>query len=574
MQVKLKYCVNFPYDDNLIIARGLIPDKIKNPSINDLQSPKSLDNIILAGQKTKENLGEKAAIIVDSDYDGYASSAILINYFKLIKPDWKLDFFIHENKGHGISDLVESVNFNNYKIVFIPDAGSNDDVYFSMFKDTIFIVLDHHMRDIAENFPDNMILVNSQLSANYLNKSISGAGVTWQFTRYLDELFNVKYSESFIDLAATSIISDLMDISTPENMYIVKEGIKNINNIFLRCLIDAASFKIGSDITPISIAFYVAPMVNAMCRVGSLPEKQRMFLAMTDPHLQVECKKRGVEKGTMIDVVTESLRECTNAKNRQKRLQEQMADLCNIQIIENDLLKNKILIIILDERFDKIPSELNGVTAGKLVEETGHPTLIGRLSNEGVIKGSIRGSTNLDMPGLKTFLQRSGFFTYLAGHENAAGFELPYKKMNDFIKWANNNLSYLDLDEKLWEVDFSIHGDDLSSLEEKIYAMDSLKDSWGVGFPEALFSIHKIPVNRYEVSVIGKNCDTVKIEKNGISFMFFKCDQEKIKKLTEQPSFLLNIVGTANINKYYNKTTPQIFVKDFEVENYKKITDF
>jgi hypothetical protein len=64
---------------------------------------------------------------------------------------------------------------------------------------------------------------------------------------------------------------------------------------------------------------------------------------------------------------------------------------------------------------------------------------------------------------------------------------------------------------------------------------------------------------------MGKNADTVKITNNGISYMLFKLPQEKIKELTQYARAKLNIVGTANLNVYYGRTTPQIFVTDYEI---------
>lgn len=96
-----------------------------------------------------------------------------------------------------------------------------------------------------------------------------------------------------------------------------------------------------------------------------------------------------------------------------------MAELCAQQILENDLTNNKIITIILDENFDSMPSEMNGLTATKIANDYGHPTLIGRIGHDGCLRGSIRGLSTIDMPPFKDFLQSSGMFTMLEGHQLA-----------------------------------------------------------------------------------------------------------------------------------------------------------
>ena len=71
-----------------------------------------------------------ALVIIDSDCDGFTSSALLINYLYDLFPAWvenHLTWFMHEGKQHGLSDLsLEPESVGNYKLILIPDASSND----------------------------------------------------------------------------------------------------------------------------------------------------------------------------------------------------------------------------------------------------------------------------------------------------------------------------------------------------------------------------------------------------------------------------------------------------------------
>ena len=566
MDIKLKYQIKEPFDKGLIQARGIENslDFINPKSIN-LQSPLALDNIEDAIIKINAMKNEKTLLIVDSDCDGYCSAAILWQYLGRIYPEWIIDIALHEAKQHGLEDIVEKYDLADYKLVLIPDAGSNDDVYFNDYPQVNFVVLDHHLRTLTAPVPNNVILVNNQMSFEYGNKSLSGAGVVWQLCRAMDQHYGKDFANDYIDLTAVAIIGDVMDTTTLENRYIINKGLDSIQNEFLRILINNASFQLkGGTLTPMNIAFYIVPNINAMCRMGTSEEKERMWWAFIDPSHQVESHKRGVAKGTLVDVTIESMRECTNVKARQKREQEKMAALCDKIIIENDLLQNKILIIELDETFDKIPTELNGLTATKIANETGHPTLIGRVNKKGHLKGSIRGLQTINMPPLKEFLEASGMFNYIQGHSNAAGFNLPISKLDMFHRWANSQLAEIDLNSKTWHVDFIFNAYD-EELKYAIQSMDKLKNFWGQGFPEALIAVNDIIFSRADVQVMGKEANTVKVTSEGISYMFFKRSEEEVKHLISFSKAKLNIVGTANVNVYFNKITPQIFVNDYMI---------
>ena len=198
-----------------------------------------------------------------------------------------------------------------------------------------------------------------------------------------------------------------------ENRYIVKKGLENIKNDFFKILIDKQSFSMKKEITPISVAFYIVPMVNAMIRVGTMEEKKRLFEAYLDANKMVPSNKRGA-KGTLELLGVESARECTNAKNRQNKIKEAAVDNLEIKIHKYDLLENKILFIRLDED-DNFPRELNGLVAMQLSAKFKKPTIVARLNDENYVKGSARGLNESALESFKDFLDSTNLFEYTAG---------------------------------------------------------------------------------------------------------------------------------------------------------------
>lgn len=132
---------------------------------------------------------------------------------------------------------------------------------------------------------------------------------------------------------------------------------------------------------------------------------------------------------------------------------------------------------------------------------------------------------------------------------------------------GNDELKDVDMNAKMWQVDFQMQAND-ENLPELIENMDRLKTLWGQGFSEALINITNLIVPRQDISVIGKNVDTVKIKHNNIVYMFFRRNQEEITKLLQYGTAMFNIVGTANLNVFNGVITPQIFVSDYEIKDY------
>lgn len=129
-------------------------------------------------------------IVVDSDCDGFTSAAIIYQYTIRLNCHCKIDYWLHEGKQHGLQDHIDRLmeENNEYDLIILPDSSSNDATYHDML-DEIHIpclILDHHETDVK--LSDNAVVVNNQLSPEYINKSLTGAGVVYQFCRYIDSI--------------------------------------------------------------------------------------------------------------------------------------------------------------------------------------------------------------------------------------------------------------------------------------------------------------------------------------------------------------------------------------------------
>ena len=558
------------YLTNLLHARGVVNvEDFLQPVSSYLLNPIALDNIAQGAQWLEETLNKensKILIIVDCDVDGFTSGAIIWNYIHAIAPRQELTFMLHEHKQHGLEDHCQEILDSeiDYDLIILPDSSSNDYKYHELLGEHGMrcLVLDHHEVD-EKIFSKYACIINNQLSEQYLNKDLTGAGVAWQFCRYYESLGTTskKVADSLIDLAALGICGDMGSVLSMENRYIMSEGFANINNYFFESAVEKQSYSMGGIVNATTVAFYIVPMMNAMIRVGSMEEKQRLFMALIDGHYQVPCNKRGA-KGTTEEVAIESLRECTNAKAKQGRITDQMVEKLEQKIFKYDLLENKILFVRLDDD-DDFPSEINGLIAMKLAAKFKRPTIVTRLGPDGFDKGSIRNISDCELADLKAFLNDSGYFEYVQGHANAAGCCINDAQLRAFHEYANNALANINFSEGVYDVNFArtMYDKDLSTL---IFELGSQPEVWGQGNPEPLIYVSDIYIDKSDIQIMGAKRDTIKIEKNGVAFMKFRA-LDMIDELNRCNQIKLNVVGKANLNNWMGNITPQIFIENYEI---------
>ena len=570
------------YVENLLKARGVSDlDAYFNPNVKYLQSPSAFKNMLLAaglyGRVVNSN--GRILIVVDSDCDGYTSAAIIYQYTKRMNPNCQVDYWLHEGKQHGLQDHIDRIldEEHQYDLIILPDSSSNDATYHNMLEEVNIpcLILDHHETDVK--LSDNAVVVNNQLSPNYINKDLTGAGVVYQFCRFIDSIHGRNWADDYMDLAAWGIVGDMGSMLSLENRYIVYTGldINHIKNDFLKCLLNKQGYSITGinfptweqivdKTNPISIAFYIVPMINAMIRVGTMEEKERLFIAFIDGGRMVPCNKRGA-KGTMERADIESARECTNAKNAQNRTKEKVVDMLEARIFKYDLLENKILLIELEED-DDFPVELNGLVATQLANKFKIPTLVGRRNSENKLRGSIRGLNDSELKDFKKFLTDSGLFDFVQGHANAAGYAIDGDKIDSLLNYANNALAAVNFGENVHDVNFSRVGSD-SDLTALITEIGSYSGIWGQNTGEPLVHVSHIKVDPSNVRIMGANKDTVRIDYNGISYMKFRAGDLIEELQNNSDSIEMEVVGRANLNEWGGRYTPQLFIDDYDIKN-------
>lgn len=515
---------------------------------------------------------DKIMLLPDEDCDGYTSSAMLYLYVKSLNKDYPIEYIMHDKpKQHGLVD-VDLSKFNNASLVIIADASSNDAYQCNKLIENGInvIILDHH----DENYSDeenaetnyqtveynNAIIVNNQLSENYENKNLSGAGIVYRFLQALDEELWADYADKFLDLCALGNIADMMDMRSFETRYIVNQGINSMNNNFLKALASAQEFSTKGIINIHNVAWFFAPVINSVTRIGSSDERALVFKAMTEQYDEFDYKKRD---GTVIkeNIYDRAARIAKNIKSRQDKQRDVIFNELKDSVDINDK------VVILESKNEH--SGLLGLSCIKLSNTIKRPVIILKESEQNgkiVFNGSCRNFDGSPIENLKDLILQTKAFEFCSGHGNAAGLA---------IKAENISLAKEQFKKLLVDVDFNLPIPcdfifDINDLSISfIYEVDKYNWLWGTGIKEPKVAVENIQVKRKDIHVQGKNFNSVTFVVNDIKFVQFnmKEDDPLLEWVSawdgeDDDQITLDVVGTVGINAYQGVYTAQFIIEN------------
>ena len=595
MKYKLIKPINQNYSpvQQILTNRGIPFNEIShyiNTTDNDINPPEALgeDKLKVAAAlliKTIQS-NSQALVIVDADADGFTSSAILINYLHDLFPSWvenNLTYRVHDGKQHGLNDHIDWIlkvisdplDSRNYSLVILPDAGSNDTEECKKLSENNIktIVLDHHLCD---QFNPYAIVINNQL-CDYPNKDFSGAGIVYQFCRYIDKLLQINNADNYLDLAALGNCADMMSMTSIETKHIENKGFQNLKNPFFVHLAEKNAYSMKNKINHMSVAFYIAPYINAICRSGSIEQKQLVFESMLKykAFTILPSTKRGHNLGETEQLVEQAMRVVTNVKARQTKAQDSGLELLEQMIQEHHLLDHKVLLFLLEP--GQIDRNIAGLSANKLMAKYQRPVCVltkviecqagNESSNQAIIsyQGSARGCDKVGINDFKSICADTGVCEYCTGHPGAFGLSIKQENIQAFVEKTDAALKDMP-DEAIYYVDYIYHGFNVNP--EDILSIANMEELWGKDIDQALICLENVNVSSDMVTIYQKKDNTLKITlPNGISLMKFKATDEECYKLQNQDFgyMQLNIIGRANKNEWMGNISPQIFIEQYEI---------
>ena len=563
--------------ERVLTNRGISINEIDhylNTTDNDILEPTLISNIEEGAKMLIKHISQndKVLIQIDSDCDGYTSAAVLMNYLNCLFPGFvqnNILYRIHTGKQHG---LIPETIPEGVKLVIAPDSSSNDYEEHRQLKEQGIdvLVIDHHE---ADKISEDACVINNQL-CDYPTKSLSGVGMVYKFCSYLDQCGNNDYADQFLDLVALGLVADMMDLRDFETRHLVTRGLEQIRNPYFKGMVKRNEYSLRDGITPIGVAFYIAPYVNATIRMGTQDEKLMLFESMLDyrGYELIPSTKRGC-KGQMETRVEQACRNCTNIKSKQTKARDASLNTIERIIEEKNLLENKILVVKLNPEH-ATDKNLTGLIANQLMSKYQRPVLLlNKIVNEdGSVswEGSGRGYDKSKFDNLREFLNESNLVMYAEGHANALGAGIEDKVFDEFINYSNQALNEFDFT-PCYKVDFIFNGGDFRGKD--IIEIANLKSLWGQGVEEPYIVIEHINVYKDNLQLMSKDkSPTLKITlPNGTSLIKFKSSNEEYEKLySELGCVTINVVGRCEQNIWNGIVNPQITIEDYEIVGEQK----
>lgn len=486
----------------LMVNRDITDDNIINSYINpvyeNLHSPKTMKDVVLAVNIIKRKIQENKKIRIIGDYDVDGIISVFILYTALKECGANVDYEIPDRikDGYGINEnIVKTAYDEDVDTIITCDNGISaiDQIQYAKNLGLTVIVTDHHdVPFVEENGVRTFIssqadaIINpKQIECEYEFKSICGAGVAFKLMEVLYEELGMNKEECYklIEFVAIATVCDVVDL-IDENRIFVKNGLNMLNNttnIGIKALKKASGLE-DKEITAYHLGFVIGPCLNASGRLDSA--KKGLELLLMENYEEAE----------------NLAQEIVDLNDARKKMTKEGVDRA-INIIDSTEINNdKILVVYIPD----IHESLAGIVAGRVKEKYNKPTIILTKSEEGV-KGSARSIEEYNM--FEGLLACKELLDKFGGHPMAAGLSLQEDKVDELRKELNNKckLTDEDLTRKIM-IDASLP---LEYLNINLIKELDVLEPFGKGNAKPVFGVRDVKVTK--AMLLGKDKNILKL---------------------------------------------------------------
>ena len=552
--------------NKLLLSRGITnPQDIEeflNPLSMNLTQPDVFNDMNKAVKRISDAIEyqEKIVIYGDFDADGVTSTSLL--YKTLLYLGGNVSYFIpdREKEGHGFDTkaLVKLMASAKPKLMISVDCGISNvsEVNFIKSFGIDVIITDHH--EAPDELPDAYAIINPK-SPNALNENLStkkikfltslaGVGVAFKLAQALLQLYDkLDFIPEILPFVAVGTVADVVPL-IGENRYFVLKGIELIEqgkHYGLKRLIESAGYKIEQGLTSETIAFGVAPRINASGRLETVESALKVLISDSKPD---------------IEMAVQNLNELN--KVRQTICQDifEQAD---------DMLKkegNKNPAIILFNPDWQVG--IIGIVASKLVEKYYKPTFLMTYSEETKqIKCSARSIEGVHL--YEVISEIGEMLDGFGGHSLAAGLyftpeKTPFKtvkeQLNKIIKEVINGKKL----KPFINIDLDLSPDNISvDLVENLAKLEP----FGASNPNPIFTLRNCKLKEKKLMGDNKNHLRMILENEGKTFTAIRWKEGDINlSLGDE----LDIAFHPRLNEFNDNTYVQLIVDDIHSPNLKE----
>lgn len=460
-----------PLLQRILISRGIKNlEYFINPDLSCLHSPFLFEDMDKAIKRILMEIerGGKIGIFGDYDADGLCASSFL--YRKLKEIGAKLVLYIPSRlkEGYGISIKgIEALKKRDVKLLISVDCGigAYEEIEYAKKLGMDVIITDHH--EALKKLPDAFSIINPKISKNYPFKYLSGAGVAFKLVEAIYEKLNFDKKDLYwdLDLIAIGTIADQVPL-IDENRILSYFGLKVIENTKKAGL--KAIKKLGgikNKVNEFDVNFIIAPRLNASGRMEHAKKSAQLLIT---------------KDGDIALSIAEYLEEKNKLRQKtQDFIYEEAKKL---------LKEDRFINVIYDKNFHE---GVIGIVASKILEETGKPTFIFKIS-DGIAKGSARSIEEFDL--IYALEKCEDLIIEYGGHKLAAGIKMNEKNLKIFEERIEEIGKEL-LDEE--KIKKKIYIDTVASLKEIIEEGEEVLEKlapFGEGNPPPVFLIKNLKV--------------------------------------------------------------------------------
>ena len=471
----------------LLLARGIHTaaeaEQFLHPHIEHLLDPFSMLGMDRAVERIRHAIHAHEPILIYGDYDvdGTTATVLLKTAIEMLGGNPRFHIPHRLREGYGMQrEILETAARDGVRLIISVDTGirafAAAEAAAELGLD--LIVTDHHLPEPQLGVPRALAVLNpNQPGCGYACRHLCGAGVAFKLSQALLEAWDLKRARtkilpSFLKMLAIATIADAVPL-LGENRVFVALGLAELRRpvgLGLRALVREAQIDTARrPLTPIDVAFRLAPRINAAGRMDIAAEVIELFTTRDGARAndlaakleRLNQERRATEAATLAEITT--------------RLDEACFRESHCIVMDGDGWHRGVI----------------GILASRIVDQTGKPAVV-LTREDGEAYGSGRSIAGFHL--LEAIESCHEIFTRFGGHAHAVGFSLPADRVEELrsrlANYAAEHLRDEDLGNPL-----ECHSElQLDQISPDMYSWLRRLEPFGMGNEEPVFIARDVRV--------------------------------------------------------------------------------
>ncbi len=392
----------------VLAARGYTDEREIEAFLEEeaaLSDPYALVDMEKAVERIREAVEEMQRIAIYGDYDadGVTSTVILYSYLESLGAD--VIYYIPERDGEGYGlnrGAIDLLRENGAELIVTVDNGVTavEEIAYAGSLGIDVVVTDHHQP--PEKLPEACAVVDPHRADDTSAfKDYCGAGVVFKLVCALEEDDGAAMLDYYADILCLGTVADLVPLRG-ENRLFVKYGLQRLmesENPGVCALAQVAGIT-GKEWTAQTVAFTLAPRINAAGRLGSAQKAVQLLLTEDE------------EEAMLLAQDVDEL----NA--RRKQIEAEIVEQIVGDVRRGKNREFERVLVLAGEGWHH---GVVGIAAAKIVERYDRPCFLISVE-DGEARGSGRSVEGFSLH--RALTACSGCLTRFGGHAMAAGLSL------------------------------------------------------------------------------------------------------------------------------------------------------